>query len=167
MRYSKPWAALAVAAALAAGAGCITRSTYDRDLAAERARTDVERQKAAALQAKLDQADRDLKKAWDALSQKAADYTANQQATDDARRQVASLKQQNERLQNSVKDADKNAKAATDNAEKLKAAQDQLAAAQKENAALHELVEKQKAKIEKLEAPSGQSGGSAAGTGEK
>ena len=80
-------------------------------------------------QEKLDQANKDVKKAWDALDQKASAYMSNQKAVDDARRQVAGLKQQIERLQNSIKDAEKNAKAAmdkavkasNDEAEKLKA----------------------------------------------
>ena len=82
-----------------------------------RSRTEAERLKTAAVQEKLDQANQDVKKAWDTLAQKAADYTANQKAADDARRQVAGLKQQIERLQNSVKEAEKNAKAAADKAE--------------------------------------------------
>jgi chromosome segregation ATPase len=160
MRHLQAWAVVVVAAALAAGAGCVTRSTYNRDLAVERARTDAERLKAAAFQEKLEQANQDVKKSWDALAQKAADYTANQRAADDARRQLSGLKQQVERLQNSIKEAERNAKAAADKtekashdeAEKLKNLQDQFEAAQKENSALRELAEKQKAQIAELQA---------------
>ena len=160
MWHSQALAVAAVAAALVTGAGCVTRSTYNHDLAIERARTEAERLKTAAVREKLDQANKDVKKAWDALAQKAADYTANQKAADNARRQVSGLRQQIERLQNSVKDAEKNAKAAADKAEKasndeaekLKKLQDQFDAAQKENAALRELAEKQKAQIAELKA---------------
>jgi autophagy-related protein 11 len=160
MWHLRALALAAVAAALVTGAGCTTRSTYHRDLAIEQAKTQAERLKAATLQEKLDQANKDVKKAWDALAQNAADYTANQKAADDARRQVAGLRQQIERLQNSLKDAEKNAKAAADKAEKaskdeaekLKNLQDQFATAQKENAALREGVEKQKAQIAELTA---------------
>jgi chromosome segregation ATPase len=160
MWHSRALAVAAVAAALLAGPGCVTRSAYQRDLAAEQARTEAENSKNAALQAKLDQAAKDIRKAQDTLSEEAADYTANQKAADAARGQVAGLKRQIEQLQNSAKDAEKNAKAAADKAEKaskdeadkLRKLQDQADAAQKENAALHELVEKQKAQIAELKA---------------
>jgi chromosome segregation ATPase len=160
MRHSRALAVAAIAAALATGSGCVTRSTYERDLAAEQSRTETERLRIASLQEKLDQANKDVKKAWDALAEKAVAYTANQKAADDARRQVAGLKQQIERLQNSSKDAEKNAKAAADKAEKasndaaekLKKLQDQFDAVQKENAALRELAEKQYAQIAELKA---------------
>ncbi len=112
MRYSKAWAVAAVAAALVAGAGCVTRSTYNHDLAIERSRTEAERLKTAAVQEKLDQANQDVKKAWDTLAQKAADYTTNQKAADDARRQLAGLRQQIDQLQN----AERTTKAAADKA---------------------------------------------------
>jgi chromosome segregation ATPase len=160
MRHSQALAIAVALAALAAGAGCVTRSTYNRDLAAERAETEAERLKAAALQQKLDQANRDVKKAWDALAQKESDYTANQRATDDARRQLSGLRQQVERLQNNIKDAERNTKAAADKAEKasrdeaekLKSVGEQLDTAQKENAALRDLAEKQRAQIAELKA---------------
>jgi chromosome segregation ATPase len=153
MRHSRAWAVAAVAAALVMGAGCVTRSTYNHDLAIERSRTEAERLKTAIVQEKLDRANQDVKKAWDAIAQKAADYTTNQKAADDARRQLAGLRQQIDQLKN----ADKTSKAAADKAsseqaEKLKKLQDQCDAAQKENAELREIAEKQKAQIEELKA---------------
>jgi chromosome segregation ATPase len=173
MRNLQTFVVAAVAAAMLAGVGCVSRGTYNHDLAVERARTEAERLKAAAIQEKLDQANQDVKKSWDALTQKAADYTANQRAADDARRQVSGLKQQNERLQNNVKDAEKNAKAAADKAEKasndaaekLKALQDQLDTAQKEVSALREMDEKQKAQIAELKARLGEKDSAPAPTG--
>jgi chromosome segregation ATPase len=160
MRHSQAVAAAVVIAALAAGPGCMTRSAYNRDLAAERARTETEQLKAAALQEKLDRANQDVKKAWDALAQKEADYTANQRAADDARRLLSGLRRQVEQLQNSIKETERNSKAAADKAEKasrdeaeqLMTVLDELEAAQKENAVLRDLAEKQKAEIAELKA---------------
>jgi chromosome segregation ATPase len=153
MWHSRAWAAAAVAAALVTGAGCVTRSAYERDLAAERQKTAAVQVKLDQANMKLDQAHKDVKKAWDTLAQKAADYTANQKAADEARGQVAGLKRQIESLQT----ADKNAKAAAEKAdqaskEQMKKLQDQLDAAQKENADLREVAEKQKAQIAELKA---------------
>ncbi len=164
MRHLRALSVVAVAAALVAGTGCVSRGTYNHDLAVERARTEAEQVKTAAIQEKLDQANQDVKKAWDKFAQQAADYTANQRATDDARRQVSNLKQQNERLQANVKDAEKNAKTAADKAEKasnnatekLKSLQDQFDAAQKDISALRELAEKQKVQIAELQARLGE-----------
>ncbi|MGO8705583.1 MAG: hypothetical protein ACLQVA_17360 [Candidatus Brocadiia bacterium] len=159
MRYSKAWAVAAVAAALVAGAGCVSRSTYNHDLAIERSRTEAERLKTAAVQEKLDQANQDVKKAWDTLAQKAADYTTNQKAADDARRQLAGLRQQIDQLKNAERTTKATTdKANTDAAEKLKKLQDQFDAAQKENADLRELAGKQKAEIAELRARLEESG---------
>ena len=70
------------------------------------------------------------------------------------------MRQQVERLQNSVKEADRNAKATADKtekasrdeAEKLKDLQNQFDATRNENATLRELTEKLKAQIAELQA---------------
>ena len=153
MWNSRTLALVAVAAALTMGAGCVTRSTYQHDLAAEQAKTATAQVKAAALQEKLDQANKDVTKAQDTVAQKADDYIANQKAADNARGQVANLKQQVERLQASEKNSKEAAdKAGKEQAEKLKALQDQVDAAQKENASLREAAEKLKAQIGELKA---------------
>ncbi len=156
MRHSQAWAVAAVAAALVMGAGCVSRSAYNHDLAIERSRTEAERLKTAAAQEKLDQANLDVKKAWDTLAQKETDYTANQKAADNARRQLSGLRAQIEQLRNTEKttkaESDKAAKASSEAAEKLKKLQEQFDAAQKENADLRELAEKQKAEIAALKA---------------
>ena len=144
MWTSRALAAAAVAATLVMSAGCVTRNTYNRDLAAEQARTEQAQLKTAVVQEKLDQANKDIKKAWDALAEESADYTANQKSADAARAQVAGLKKEIERLQNSAKETERTTKSATDKAEKaskedadkLKKLQDQLDAAQKEIAEL-------------------------------
>jgi len=172
MRQLQTFVVAAVAAAVLAAAAALAGDLQSR-LAVERARTEAERLKVAAIQEKLDQANQDVKKSWDALAQKAADYTANQRAADDARRQVSGLKQQNDRLQNNIKDAEKNAKAAADMgekasndaAEKLKALQDQFDTAQKEVSALREMAEKQKAQIVELKARLGEKDSAPAPTG--
>ena len=150
MRYPQVLAVLVTALA-ASGAGCVSRITYNHDLMTERA-------KVVALQEKLDRANRDVKKAQDALAEKAAEYTANQKATDDARRQLSQSRQQVERLQNSVKETEQNAKTAAaqaekasrDAAEKYKNLQDQFEVIQRENVALREVGERQTKRIDEL-----------------
>lgn len=75
MRYLRGLALAAVAVALLAGTGCVTKQVYDRDIQVERGKT------AKALK-DLDMAKRDLKKANDtvaSLSQKAAELTTVQE----------------------------------------------------------------------------------------